>query len=90
MVTTHDKTSRKQQAGRNHNGNHNHINHMLFHIPLPSHYRYRQTVYHITMTRRSEESAKVHPVVLDGVELILPTVPLVDDQREHYVEVNVS
>ena len=53
------------------------------------HYRYRQTVYHITMTRRSEDSSKVHPVVLDGVELVLPTVPLVDDQREHYVEVTV-
>jgi hypothetical protein len=41
------------------------------------------------MTRRSTDSAGTHPLVLDGVELILPTIPLVDDQREHYVEVTV-
>ena len=40
------------------------------------------------MTRRSVDAAGVNQLVLDGAELTVKTVPLVDDQHEHYVEVN--
>lgn len=53
------------------------------------HYRYRQTVYHITITRLSADSADVHRLILDGQELTTNTVPLVDDRREHSVEMKV-
>jgi len=50
------------------------------------HYRYRQTVYHITITRLVTESADANRLHLDGNELDGQTVPLVDDRREHSVE----
>jgi cellobiose phosphorylase len=50
------------------------------------HYRYRQTVYHITITGR----AAVSSVSLDGQELPGQTIPLRDDQREHTVDIRVS
>ena len=53
------------------------------------HYRYRQTVYHITITRLPPSSAEANQLFLDGKELPLKTVPLVDDRREHFVEMKV-
>jgi cellobiose phosphorylase len=50
------------------------------------HYRYRQTVYHITITRLVTDSADANQLYLDGKELGGQTVPLVDDRREHSVE----
>ena len=50
------------------------------------HYRYRQTVYHITITRAADEAAGRNPLTLDGQELSGETIPLRDDRREHAVE----
>ena len=64
------------------------------------HYRYRETVYHITVKRVSEMPGHVSRVTLDGVELNGVSVdsdgrpqgaiPLVGDRRERYVEVELS
>ena len=53
------------------------------------HYRYRQTVYHITVTRLPADSGDANQFFLDGKELASETVPLVDDRREHSVELKV-
>jgi cellobiose phosphorylase len=52
------------------------------------HYRYRETVYHITVTQpRDAGSAK--GVIVDGVQQNDTAIPLVDDRQEHTVEVTV-
>jgi cellobiose phosphorylase len=53
------------------------------------HYRYRHTVYHITITRLAADLADANQLFLDGNELAVKTVPLVDDRREHSVELKV-
>ena len=53
------------------------------------HYRYRQTVYHITISRAAADSADALRLTLDGQDLTADTVPLVDDRREHSVEMKV-
>ncbi|MBI5017592.1 MAG: cyclic beta 1-2 glucan synthetase [Deltaproteobacteria bacterium] len=50
------------------------------------HYRYRETVYHISVRQIDTPSPRV---TLDGVEQPGPAIPLVDDRREHWVEVTV-
>jgi cellobiose phosphorylase len=53
------------------------------------HYRYRQTVYHITISRLAADSASANQLFLDGQELAGEMVPLVDDRREHSVELKL-
>jgi cellobiose phosphorylase len=53
------------------------------------HYRYRETVYHITIKRVGETSEQVSRIVLDG-SAVEDVIPLVNDRREHYVEVELS
>jgi cellobiose phosphorylase len=53
------------------------------------HYRYRQTVYHITITRLAADWEGANQLFLDGNELAGKTVPLVDDRREHSVEFKI-
>jgi cellobiose phosphorylase len=53
------------------------------------HYRYRQTVYHIAVTRLVADGADANQLFLDAKELAGPTIPLVDDRREHFVEFKV-
>jgi cellobiose phosphorylase len=53
------------------------------------HYRYRQTVYHITLSRLDSGSADTERLSLDGQALPDTVLPLVDDRREHAVELNV-
>jgi cellobiose phosphorylase len=53
------------------------------------HYRYRQTVYHITISQLSADLAGANQLFLDGHELATDTVPLVDDRSEHFVEFRV-
>jgi cellobiose phosphorylase len=48
------------------------------------HYRYRETLYHIVVI-----SAKAASVTVDGVEQPDGAIPLVDDRREHSVEVKL-
>ncbi len=54
------------------------------------HYRFRQTVYHITITRLAAGSADRPHVVLDGKQLASNAIPLVDDRREHFVEMTIE
>jgi cellobiose phosphorylase len=63
------------------------------------HYRYRETTYHISVVQRTDgkrdekrdAEAAIDPVVtVDGVLQAAPVVTLVDDRREHYVEVRVG
>jgi cellobiose phosphorylase len=53
------------------------------------HYRYRQTVYHITISRLVADWADTNRLFLDGKELADEAVPLVDDRHEHFVELKV-
>jgi cellobiose phosphorylase len=56
------------------------------------HYRYRETVYHIAVsqTRAGEDGTSAEmSVTVDGVERHDGAIPLVDDHREHSVEVRV-
>jgi cellobiose phosphorylase len=54
------------------------------------HYRHRQTVYHIAITRLAADATGANRLFLDGTELDMETVPLVDDRRDHSVELKVS
>jgi cellobiose phosphorylase len=50
------------------------------------HYRYHQTVYHITFTRSPVGATSGSPVSLDGQNLPGNSIPLHNDRREHFVE----
>ena len=52
------------------------------------HYRYRETVYHITVVGLSSQAAEAG-VTLDGVLQHGGYIPLVDDQKEHSAEVRL-
>jgi len=56
---------------------------------LKIHYRHRDTFYHITITQHAAGSADPDLLFLDGIEVPGKTVPLVDDRREHAVEMKV-
>ena len=51
------------------------------------HYRYRETVYHITVLQTNDGS--VTSVTVDGVAQPAAAISLVDDHREHSVEVRI-
>jgi cellobiose phosphorylase len=51
------------------------------------HYRYRETVYHITVLQPGDGS--VASVTVDGVEQPDKAIFLVDDRKEHIVEVRI-
>ncbi len=51
------------------------------------HYRYRETIYHITVLQTRDGSAA--SVTVDGVEQSDKAITLVDDRREHAVEVRL-
>jgi cellobiose phosphorylase len=52
------------------------------------HYRYRETVYHITVLQTHAADNRTR-VTVDGVEQRDGAVPLVDDRLEHAVEVRI-
>jgi cellobiose phosphorylase len=52
------------------------------------HYRYRETFYHITIRDRSP-AATACRLVLDGVELSDDFITLLDDRRDHEVELEM-
>ncbi len=64
------------------------------------HYRYRETVYHITVRRVGERPEHVSRVMVDGavVDAVAMDaagrphgrISLIDDRREHHVEVDLS
>jgi cellobiose phosphorylase len=53
------------------------------------HYRYRQTVYHIAITRLPADVAAAVRLRIDGQEIPGNSIPLQDDRREHAVELAV-
>jgi cellobiose phosphorylase len=53
------------------------------------HYRYRETVYHITVSQTRAGTGGMY-VMLDGVEQPDKTIPLADDRQEHVVEVRTD
>jgi cellobiose phosphorylase len=52
------------------------------------HYRHRETVYHIKVTRSTAGGGMT--VTLDGIQQRDPLIPLTDDHREHAVEVLIT
>lgn len=52
------------------------------------HYRYRETVYHINV-RQDVSSSGTIQIKVDGKELQDTAIPLVDDHKEHWVEVRI-
>ncbi len=52
------------------------------------HYRYRETVYHITVSQTSAASDGMS-VTVDGLERDDNAIPLVDDGQEHSAEVQL-
>jgi cyclic beta-1,2-glucan synthetase len=50
------------------------------------HYRYRETVYHITVSQTADESI----VTVDGVQQPENVIPLVDDRQNHSAEVRIK
>jgi cellobiose phosphorylase len=54
------------------------------------HYRYRQTVYHLTITRLADDGTATNQLLLDGQPLDAETIPLVDDRSEHFVELKIG
>ena len=53
------------------------------------HYRFRQTVYHITITRQPAGSTAADQLFLDGKLLAADTFLLTDDHAEHAVEFRI-
>ncbi|MEO7166411.1 MAG: glucoamylase family protein [Chthoniobacterales bacterium] len=53
------------------------------------HYRYRRTVYHITIIRLTDEASGGNELSLDEESLTGETIPLVDDHAEHFVEMKI-
>ncbi len=53
------------------------------------HYRYQQTVYHITITRLAPGSPEPAGLTLDGRALPDHRLPLVDDRAEHAAELKL-
>jgi cellobiose phosphorylase len=52
-------------------------------------YRYRETLYHISVRQTSGAQAGM-TVGVDGVVQAEPAIPLLDDRRDHQVEVNLQ
>ncbi len=53
------------------------------------HYRYRQSVYHITLIQLALDSVETEQLSLDGKVLDGIRLPLQDDQQEHLVEMRI-
>jgi cellobiose phosphorylase len=53
------------------------------------HYRHRETVYHITVLQTPAGNGGMR-VTVDGIDQPDKTIPLVDDHKEHWVEVLLS
>ena len=51
------------------------------------HYRYRDTLYHVTVHCDGVPSEQGAHLILDGAELPQNRIPLVDDYHEHYADV---
>jgi cellobiose phosphorylase len=54
-------------------------------VSFKVHYRYRETVYHITILRLPEQGTE-SSIVLDGVVQAASYISLIDDRKDHHVE----
>jgi cellobiose phosphorylase len=52
------------------------------------HYRYRETIYHITVLQTRDVKGETS-VIVDGIERDDNAIPLIDDRQEHSVEVRI-
>jgi cellobiose phosphorylase len=52
------------------------------------HYRYRETTYHITIIQIHDSNRDIS-ITVDGVERHDKAIPLIDDRKEHSVEVKI-
>ena len=52
-------------------------------------YRYRETIYHIKVLQKTSGRTEAS-VTIDGVVQHGKMIPLIDDRREHSVEVNAE
>jgi cyclic beta-1,2-glucan synthetase len=52
------------------------------------HYRYRETVYHVSVQQTPLGSGGTS-LIVDGVESHEDGIPLVDDRQEHFVEMRI-
>lgn len=52
------------------------------------HYRYRETLYHITLLQSRAEKGEI-TVTVDGIRRADHAIPLADDRQEHSVEVTI-
>ena len=57
-------------------------------VSFKIHYRYRETIYRITLTQVNEGNMKLK-IILDGAESQNKFIRLVDDRREHLAEVEL-
>ncbi len=53
------------------------------------HYRYRQTTYHIAISRLPENSPEARQLLVDGQKLDTATLPMVNDKQDHTVELKI-
>jgi cellobiose phosphorylase len=58
-------------------------------VTLKIHYRYRETMYHITLTQLQEDKNNMI-LIIDGVESQDKFIRLVDDHIEHQAEVRLN
>jgi cellobiose phosphorylase len=56
---------------------------------LKLHYRHRDTFYHITVKRVGVKAAPAGRLIVDGTEQPDAAIRLVDDRREHFVEMTI-
>jgi cellobiose phosphorylase len=54
------------------------------------HYRYRQTIYHITISRLDSRTPDAARLMVDGQAISEETILLTDDRREHFIEMKVA
>lgn len=72
-----------------------HTDHLTLSPRLPAdlwttfkiHYRFRETFHHIEVRKEGNKADRVIRVIVDGNEQPDHRIPLVDDHREHFVEV---
>jgi cellobiose phosphorylase len=53
------------------------------------HYRYRETIYHITIKRITDIDRKIW-MIIDSAESDKDFIPLIDDRQEHSVEIRLA
>lgn len=54
------------------------------------HYRYRSTPYHIAVNLKADGFSGATEIIMDGGTLDQETIRLVDDHREHHVEIRIG